>query len=102
MPHERVKPRLAWGAFASSLFTFFGPGIHWSTNPGAPRDQVAVEGAVFGILVGALAIGLAFAALKWAAKREGNPGRGWAQAALGIAGVGLAVWVVALVIGTAI
>ena len=93
------KPRLAWAAFGLALCAMVGPGFHWSTNPDAPANQIATEAAVVGIVCALLDQVLGWAAVNWATQHQGQPGRAWAIAAIGLSGILAVVWVTALLLG---
>jgi hypothetical protein len=93
---KTLTTRLAGGALGASLFTFLGPGLHLSSNPGAGRGQLAGEGAVLGIIIGLVAIGLAVIALRRFGSEEDKTGVVWAKVAAVISILGILAWVGAL------
>jgi len=100
MAKKSISTRIAYGAFAAAVFTFLGPGVHLSTNPGMPRSDLAPEAAGMGIVIGIIAILLGIVAWRRLSGEEERAGMGLAKAAIPIAGVGVAVWIVAAILRT--
>jgi len=95
--NRSLSSRLANGAFGASLFTFFGPGFHFATNPDVPRSDLAIEAAGLGIVIAIVGVALALVAKMGLSTGEDESANGRASAALGISGVGMIVWIVVLV-----
>ncbi len=74
--------RLAYSAFAAGIFSFLGPGLHVSTNPGTPRGELATEAAALGVVIGLAGIVLALVARKGLARAAEKKGTGWAKTGL--------------------
>jgi len=94
---KTLSTRLAYGSFGASLFTFLGPGFHFSTNPGVSKSELAGEATGLGIVIGLVGIALAILANKRLSTDQDKTGLGWARAAIGISGVGVVVWLIVLI-----
>ena len=90
--------RIACAAFGASLFAFLGPGFHYSGSPNVPAQELAVEAAGLGAVIGLVGIVLAVVALRRLAREENKAGTNWATAAAVISGIGVALWTVILLV----